>query len=144
MTAESERIATINIMLVAYYAAVAAGLLAFLTLAVVRYIAAYNSIESSVSDGVRVFIAISIASIVAIARAIALLWSTVDASRRRYISCALGVIISIAFMWHELANADLMCELAGLKNDFIKSAIRFTIVAAMMIEARLIAGLFRK
>lgn len=131
-------------MIIAYYAAIAAGLLAFVTLAVVRYIASYNSIEATTNEGVRTFIALSIASIVAIARTIALLWSTVDAHRRRYISCALGVVISITFMWHELSNAATMCDLAGLRNDFIKSAIKFTIVAAMLIEARLITGLFRK
>lgn len=133
-----------SIMVIAYYAAIAAGILAFLTLAVIRYTASFNSIDQSVSEGVRVFIAISTASIVAVARTVALLWSTVDAHRRRYISCTLGVIISITFMWHELSNANLMCDLSGLKNDFIKAAVKFIIVAAMLIEARLITGLFRK
>jgi len=116
---------------------------AFVVPGLLRGVALLQSFTSKTPSAVVVIVAILVPFIVEASRAAALLWSVVDAARGRYYSSAIGIIISILFVWHELANVRNYVETAG-GSELVLASVKFIIVAALLLEARLIAGLFRK
>jgi hypothetical protein len=127
----------------AYYTAIVAAIAAFVVPGMLRGVGLFESFNSKTPSIVVAATSILIPFIIEVSRAAALLWSVADAARSRYYSSAIGVVISIAFVWHELANVERYVEAAG-GNQLVLASVKFIIVAALLIEARLIAGLFRK
>ena len=127
----------------AYYAAIVAAIAAFIVPGALRGVALYTSFDARTPQAIVLATAILVPFIIETSRAAALLWSVADAARSRYYSSAIGVVISIAFVWHELANVERYVEAAG-GNELVLASVKFIIVAALLIEARLIAGLFRR
>jgi len=103
----------------------------------------YTSFMERTPQAVVFATAVLVPFIIETSRAAALLWSVADAARSRYYSSAIGIVISIAFVWHELANVERYVEAAG-GNQLVLASVKFIIVAALLLEARLIAGLFRR
>ena len=120
-----------------------AAIAAFIVPGALRGVALYTSFETKTPQAVVFATAVLVPFIIEFSRAAALLWSVADAARSRYYSSAIGVIISIAFVWHELANVERYVEAAG-GNQLVLASVKFIIVAALLLEARLIAGLFRR
>ena len=112
----------------------------FLTNATLKYIALSRLKEDIPS----ILLGISAGYGIGAARLAALLWSVADAIRSRFYSAALGVIISIAFAWHELSTAEMALSALEMKSDLAKSSYKMLLIATLLVEARLIAGLFRK
>jgi len=123
--------------------AIVAAAGAFIVPGLLRGVALWQSFTSKTPNTIVAIVAILVPFIVEASRAAALLWSVVDAARGRYYSSTIGIIISILFVWHELANVRNYVETAG-GNELVLASVKFIIVAALLIEARLIAGLFRK
>jgi hypothetical protein len=134
---------TRNALKVAYVVAIIAAAGAFIVPGLLRGVALWQSFTSKTPGAVIAIVAILVPFIIETSRAAALLWSVADAARSRYYSSAIGAVISIAFVWHELANVEQYVEAAG-GNQLVLASVKFIIVAALLIEARLIAGLFRK
>ena len=127
----------------AYYAAIVAAIAAFIVPGALRGVALYASFMERTPQTVVLATAVLVPFIIEASRAAALLWSVADAARGRYYSSTIGIIISILFVWHELANVRNYVTAAG-GNELVLASVKFIIVAALLLEARLIAGLFRR
>lgn len=120
-----------------------AAIAAFIVPGALRGVALYTSFMEKTPQTVVLATAVLVPFIIEASRAAALLWSVADAARGRYYSSSIGIIISILFVWHELANVRNYVTAAG-GNELVLASVKFIIVAALLLEARLIAGLFRR
>ena len=138
---DSERSEKIKAVLrAAYIAAILCVCLMFATNATLKFIAI-----TEVKEGLTcILLGLSSGYGIGAARLTALLWSVADAARGRYYSAAIGAIISIAFAWHELSTAEMALSALKIDSDLAKSSYKMLLIATLLVEARLIAGLFRK
>jgi hypothetical protein len=134
---------THNALKTAYIVAIIAAAGAFIVPGLLRGVALLQSFTNETPVAVVAIVATLVPFIIEASRAAALLWSVADAARGRYYSSAIGIVISILFVWHELVNVRNYVTAAG-GNELVLASVKFIIVAALLIEARLIAGLFRQ
>ena len=141
LNSDSERSEKIKAVLrAAYITAILCVCLMFVTNATLKFIA-----MTEVKGGLTcILLGLSSGYGIGAARLTALLWSVADAIRGRYYSAGIGVVVSIAFAWYELSTSEMALSALKIESDLAKSSYKMLLVATLLIEARLIAGLFRK
>ena len=135
---QSEKIK--SVLRAAYITAILCVCMMFISNATLKFVA-ITQLKSSITC---ILLGLSAGYGIGAARMAALLWSVADAIRGRYYSAAIGVIVSIAFAWHELSTSEMALSALRIESDLAKSSYKMLLVATLLIEARLITGLFRK